>query len=125
MIVDDEPDIAEALLPKLRAAGYLPIFCGNGVAAFDRLRGEGADLAVLDVNMPVMDGLELCRRIRRDPLLRGLPIILLTVRGGAHEQVKGFESGADDYIPKPYDASVLIARLRALERRALQTATKH
>jgi two-component system, OmpR family, response regulator len=117
MVVDDERSLAHLIVSFLKGAGYDVVYCANGAAAWKRLQKEKVDIAILDVNMPRMGGLELCQRIRTDFKLRSLPILMLTIRRKTREQVEGYESGADDYLAKPFEFSVLLARLQALERR--------
>jgi DNA-binding response OmpR family regulator len=123
LVAEDEKDLRDMLLVFLATQGYDPIVCQDGAVAWDHLQKEGADMAVLDINMPNMDGLELLQRIRLDQRLRGLPIIMLTVLGDIPDQVEGFETGADDYIGKPFEFPVLLARIKALERRTLGAAS--
>jgi DNA-binding response OmpR family regulator len=122
LVADDGPDLRSLLLVFLATQGYDPIVCQDGSAAWAHLQGEGADMAVLDINMPKMDGLELCQRIRLDRSLKRLPIIILTAMQDDALQVEGLDVGADDYIVKPFDCSVLLARIKALERRMLGSA---
>jgi DNA-binding response OmpR family regulator len=123
LVAEDEKDLRDMLLVFLATEGYDPVVCQDGMVAWDHLQKEGADMAVLDINMPNMDGLELCQRIRLDNRLKHLPVIMLTVRGDIPDQVEGFETGADDYIGKPFEFPVLLARIKALERRTLRAAS--
>jgi DNA-binding response OmpR family regulator len=123
LVAEDEKDLRDMLLVFLATQGYDPIVCQDGAVAWDHLQKEGADMAVLDINMPNMNGLELLQRIRLDQRLRDLPIIMLTVLGDIPDQVEGFETGADDYIGKPFEFPVLLARIKALERRTLGAAS--
>ena len=122
LVAEDEKDLRDMLLVFLATHGYDPIACQDGAVAWDHLQEENADMAVLDINMPHMDGLELCRRIRSDLRLKDLPIIMLTVKSGIKDLVNGFKTGADDYIGKPFEFPVLLARIRALERRTIGAA---
>ena len=119
LVAEDEPDLRDMLLIFLATQGYDPVVCPDGEAAWDHLQKEEAGMAVLDVNMPRMDGLELCRRIRQSRRLQRLPVIMLSVRGALHDRVEGFATGADDYIGKPYAPPFLLARIRSLERRCV------
>jgi DNA-binding response OmpR family regulator len=83
------------------------------------LQAEGADMAVLDINMPEMDGIELLGNIRSDDRFKNMPVIMLTIRAFTEDQVQGYECGADDYLTKPFSNDVLIARVKVLERRIL------
>lgn len=123
LVAEDDEGMAEFLEYVLKAAGYEPLMCADGAEAWDRLMKEGADLAVLDVNMPRLSGLELCDLIRADARRREMPVLMLTVRSKPDDQVEGYQSGADDYLPKPFSIDVLVARLRALERRLLAQGT--
>jgi DNA-binding response OmpR family regulator len=121
LVAEDDEGMAEFLEHVLRTAGYEPLVCRDGAEAWERLEREGADLAVLDVNMPRLSGFELCDRIRHDALRCRMPVLMLTVRNKADDLEEGYQTGADDYLPKPFSIDVLIARLRALERRLLHT----
>ena len=122
MIVEDEKDLGDMLVRFLKRGGYEPLYAADGAEAWRRLQKEEVDILVTDLNMPEMDGLELVQRLRAHPRLRGLPVIMLTVKNELPSQVEGYEVGADDYISKPFDFPVLLARLRALERRVLGAA---
>lgn len=123
LIVEDEKDLGEMIARFLKRAGYDAVHCLDGAAAWSRLQKEGADLVLTDLNMPVMDGLELVQRLRVDPRFHALPVLMLTVKQELDQQVEGYELGADDYMAKPFDFPVLLARLQALERRTLGTTT--
>jgi two-component system, OmpR family, alkaline phosphatase synthesis response regulator PhoP len=117
LVVEDEQHLADGLRFNLEAESYDAEVVDNGEAALDRILGLGepVDLVVLDVMLPGVSGFEVVRRLREAG--RYLPVLLLTARGHADDVVKGFEAGADDYLPKPFDLSVLIARITALLRR--------
>ena len=121
LLAEDDPVFRELVSEILQEAGYEVVAGENGQEALDLLLTRGADMAVLDLNMPVMDGLELTRRIRSDENLKEMPILMLTVRSYVEDQITGFDRGADDYLTKPFDRKMLIARLRVLERRILGT----
>jgi two-component system response regulator MprA len=113
--VDDDPMVATTVERVLRPEGYQVEVAHDGQAALDRARARRPDLVVLDVMMPGIDGLEVCRQLRaRD----NLPILLLTARGGTVDRVHGLDTGADDYLVKPFAYAELLARVRALLRRA-------
>ena len=118
LVVDDEPDVVEVISVGLRlsAPDWEVLSAEDGVAALEVFRKAGPDLIILDMNMPGMSGLEVCRAIRRESA--DVPIIFLTVRDEEIEKVRGLESGADDYITKPFSPLELMARIRALLRRA-------
>jgi len=119
LIADDNAGfrvLAEELLTK---AGYEPSVHEDGLLAWESLQAEGADMAILDINMPVMNGIELLGRIRADERFKKMPVLLLTVRSQTEDQVEGYNCGADDYLPKPFSNEVLLARIKTLERRIL------
>lgn len=119
LIADDDEMFRLLVSEVLSAAGYSVSAHENGRYAWEHLQAEGADLAVLDVNMPEMDGFELLSRIRADERSRALPVLLLTIRAEVADQVSGYDCGADDYLPKPFSKEVLVARVKVLERRIL------
>lgn len=116
LVVEDDPNVRSTLEQLLRFEGYLVSLAGDGREALDLLETDRPDLAVVDVVMPRLDGLSLCRTLRR----RGdrLPILVLTARGQVGDRVAGLDAGADDYLAKPFDTEELLARLRALLRRS-------
>jgi two-component system response regulator MprA len=115
LVVDDEPAVREALSRALEIEGYEVELAGDGAQGAQRLERNRADLVVLDVAMPVMDGLEFCRRLRRAG--NRVPILMLTARESVPDRVRGLEAGADDYLVKPFALAELVARIRALLRR--------
>jgi len=115
LIVDDDPPSVKMIGFLLREEGYTILTASSGPEALRLLNEEMPDLVILDVMMPGMDGLEVCRRIRRST---DLPIIFLSARGEASDRVAGLDVGADDYLPKPFEPSELLARVRAVMRRA-------
>ena len=118
MIVEDEEPLALLLRYNLEAEGYEVETIARGDDADTRLREGAPDLAVLDWMLPGLSGIELIRRLRARPETQQLPIIMLTARGEETERVRGLATGADDYIVKPFSVPELIARVRALLRRA-------
>ena len=114
-LVDDEENIRETVGFALRREGYQVEVFADGLAAWERLREELTDVVVLDISMPRMDGLELCRRLRK--LSETLPIIFLTSRDEEFDRVLGLELGADDYLCKPFSMRELMARVKVLFRR--------
>src|SRR5262245_39089016 len=116
LVVEDEPALAEQLSASLRQAGYAVDCAGDGARADFLARTEQYDAVVLDLGLPKIDGLTLLRRWRDAAL--SMPILVLTARGGWHEKVQGIDSGADDYVAKPFRMEEVLARLRALLRRA-------
>jgi two-component system, OmpR family, response regulator MtrA len=122
LIVEDDPSIREVTALGLRAAGFEVLTAADGAEAVDRWRSERPDLVLLDVMLPRLDGLEVCRQIRRESTV---PIVMLTARGDTIDVVVGLETGADDYVTKPFEMPELVARLRAaLRRRGRDTATE-
>jgi two-component system, OmpR family, response regulator MprA len=121
LVVDDEPAVRDSLRRALQLEGYEVELAGDGLEALDRLSGNGVDAAgvdavVLDISMPRLDGLEACRRLRKDG--HSLPVLMLTARDEVSDRVAGLDAGADDYVVKPFALEELLARLRALLRRA-------
>ena len=114
LVVDDEPKIVRLARDYLEHSGYRVVTAGDGKAALDTLRQSRPDLVVLDLNLPGIDGLEVCRRIRSDS---DVPIIMLTARVEETDRLIGLEIGADDYITKPFSPRELVARTRAVLRR--------
>jgi DNA-binding response OmpR family regulator len=117
LIVEDEDHLATGLKFNLEAEGYVAEVEKDGQAALDRLTagGNGFDLVLLDVMLPRMDGFEVVRRLRDTGIF--VPVMMLTARGRAEDVLRGFELGADDYVPKPFDLSILLARIQSLLRR--------
>ncbi len=119
-IVEDERDIADLVEHYLRQEGFQTEIVADGARALDRIRRTSPDLVVLDLMLPGMDGLEICRALRQDERFRSLPIIMLTAKAAESDKVAGLEIGADDYITKPFSPRELVARVRALLRRRSQ-----
>src|ERR671910_1874773 len=118
LVVEDEEALTTLLRYNLDAEGYEVETVSRGDDADMRLKEKTPDLVVLDWMLPGLSGIELCRRLRTRPETRSLPIIMLTARGEESERVRGLATGADDYIVKPFSVPELIARVRALLRRA-------
>ena len=118
LIVEDEEPLTMLLRYNLESAGYTVDSAARGDEAELKLREATPDLIVLDWMLPGISGIELCRRLRARPETRALPIIMLTARGEESEKVRGLATGADDYIVKPFSVPELLARVRALLRRA-------
>ncbi len=116
LVVDDDRAVRESLRRSLTFNGYTVITAGDGVEALEKITSERPDAVVLDVMMPRLDGLEVCRRLRSTG--DDLPILVLTARDSVSERVAGLDAGADDYLPKPFALEELLARMRALMRRA-------
>lgn len=116
LVVDDEPVIMESLAYSLRREGYEVTVSPNGLEALDLFDKIHPDLVVLDIMLPGIDGLEVCRRLRSRS---AVPIIMLTARGDEVDRILGLEIGADDYLPKPFSFRELLARIRSLVRRVV------
>ena len=114
LVVDDEPDALEVLGFKLKEAGYTPIFAKDGTRAVTAARDERPALIVLDLMLPEIDGLEVCKILRRDPATAMIPIIMLTARAAEMDRVLGLELGADDYVTKPFSPRELVLRIKKL-----------
>jgi DNA-binding response OmpR family regulator len=117
LVVDDELDALEVLGFKLREAGFAPIFATDGLKALAAIRAEKPDLIVLDLMLPELDGLEVCKLMRRDPATAGIPVLMLTAKAAEMDRVVGLELGADDYVTKPYSPRELVLRIRKLLKR--------
>lgn len=117
LLVDDEPDILEFIEYNLRKEGYQVILAHNGKEAVETAKKEKPHLIIMDIMMPVMDGIEACRHIRAMPELQHTVITFLTARNEEYSQIAGFDVGADDYISKPIKPRVLVSRIKALLRR--------
>jgi DNA-binding response OmpR family regulator len=115
LAVDDDPELRGLIAFALRQAGYLVIETATGAEALAAFEREQPDLAILDVNLPDINGFEVCRRIRAQS---SAPIMMLTVRNTEEDEVKGLDLGADDYLTKPFSPRTLLARVRALLRRS-------
>lgn len=118
LIVEDEPDIRGLLAFHLEREGYQVVKSSTGADALRQVRARPPDLVLLDLMLPEMDGLEVCRRLRQDPATAPLPIVMLTAKGEEVDRVLGLELGADDYIVKPFSPKEVVARIRAVLRRS-------
>ncbi len=115
LVVDDDQALAEMIGIVLRTEGFEPFFCADGTSALEEFRAAKPDLVLLDLMLPGIDGIEVCSRIRAES---GTPIIMLTAKSDTADVVKGLESGADDYMVKPFNPKELIARIRTRLRPA-------
>src|SRR4051812_7981240 len=118
LVVEDEPALATMLRYNLEKQGFRVEEATDGQEALTRIAEEKPDLVLLDWMLPVMSGIEVCRQIRRRPETRTLPVIMVTARVEDSDAVRGLNTGADDYITKPFGIEALLARIRALLRRS-------
>lgn len=117
LIVDDEMDTLLPLKKSLEAGGYIVVEALNGQEALNSVKNEIPDIILLDIMLPGMDGYEVCSRLKNNALTKNIPIIMLTARDNVKEKVKGLETGADDYVAKPYNLHELKARIKSVLRR--------
>lgn len=118
LVIDDEPDLRELVRVNLDQAGYGVETASSGREALQALRCSTPDLVVLDLMLPDISGTELCRKIRSDPALADIPVIMLTAKAAEIDRVVGFELGADDYVTKPFSPRELVLRISAVLRRS-------
>ncbi|MDQ2888804.1 MAG: response regulator transcription factor [Chloroflexota bacterium] len=118
LVVDDEAILVETIAYNLEQAGYRVVTAADGGSALDAARSEIPDLIILDVMLPGMDGLEVCRQLRKESGTATTPIVMLTAKSDEIDKVVGLEVGADDYVTKPFGRRELLARVRALLRRS-------
>lgn len=117
LVVEDEPAQREVLRYNLEAEGFAVLLAEDGEDALEQLRASEPDIVVLDWMLPKVSGIEVCRQIKTDRRLRAIPVIMLSARGDEDDRVRGLETGADDYVVKPYSVAELLARLRTQLRR--------
>lgn len=117
VIVEDEETLVKNLAGKMQDEGYKVVTATDGEDGLDKIRSEQPDLVILDIMLPRLDGLSICRMVRHDPALSHIPIIMLTARGTEVDKIIGLENGADDYIVKPFSLGEMLARVRAVMRR--------
>ena len=118
LIVEDEADIRELISFNLEMSGYKVMKAADGEEGLNIARTHEPDLIILDIMLPGMDGLKVCRQLKADTATRRIPVLMLTARAEEDDQVAGFDSGADDYITKPFSPRVLVARVKAALRRS-------
>ena len=121
LVVEDDDEIAQVLQRSLRLDGYDVRIAGDGEAALDQAAAYHPDLVILDLGLPKLDGIEVARRLRAAD---DVPILMLTARDAVESRVEGLDSGADDYLVKPFERQELLARLRALLRRRPRAAAR-
>jgi DNA-binding response OmpR family regulator len=124
LVVDDEPEAVELVEFNLEQAGYAVITAADGTEALNKARANSPDLIVLDLMLPEIGGLEVCKMLRRDPATIGIPIIMLTAKAAEIDRVLGLELGADDYITKPFSPRELVLRIKKLLQRGQASPTK-
>ena len=117
VIIEDEPDIVQLVRYSFQKEGFQVESFGRGKDGLEHLRRKSPDLVLLDIMLPDMDGLDICRRLRADDRLKTLPVIFLTAKGAEIDRVLGLEIGADDYVVKPFSPRELLARVKAVLRR--------
>jgi phosphate regulon transcriptional regulator PhoB len=118
LVVDDEADLVELVTYNLNKEGFTVDSASDGEAALSKLRKGKYDLVVIDLMLPGIQGIELCRILRNDPNIAGLPVIMLTAKGEEVDKIVGLEMGADDYVTKPFSPRELVARVKAVLRRS-------
>ncbi|MDQ8207218.1 response regulator transcription factor [Coraliomargarita sp. SDUM461003] len=118
LVLDDEPDVTELLEYKLEQEGYRVEVLNDPLVFVAKVRDFVPDLMILDIMMPELNGLQLCRIARSDPSMKDIPIIFLSARGEAEDRVKGLETGADDYLSKPFNAKELLLRISNMLNRS-------
>jgi DNA-binding response OmpR family regulator len=117
LVIEDEEVLVNNLADKLKAEGFNVVVARDGENGLEKIRSEHPDLIVLDIMLPGLDGLSICRMVRHDTSTAHIPIIMLTARGTEVDKIVGLESGADDYIVKPFGLGEFLARVRAVLRR--------
>lgn len=117
LVVEDEPDIREVMEYSLAREGFRVLTTGDGELGLAKAREKAPDLVLLDLMLPGLDGVDVCRRLKEDPLTRAVPVIMVTAKGEESDVVLGLGIGADDYVVKPFSPKELIARVRAVLRR--------
>jgi len=122
LVIEDDLDIGQLITHYLQKAEFEPTLIPNGAEGLARARRDPPDVIILDVMLPGMDGLAVCRALRADPNTALVPIIMLTAKAEESDRIVGLELGADDYITKPFSPNEVVARVRALLRRAQRTA---
>ena len=117
LVIEDEPDLLEVVQYNLEREGHKVIVCRNGEQGLSRIRTDDPDLVILDLMLPGMDGVEVCRQVKSDPVTRNIPVIMVTAKSEESDIVLGLGIGADDYITKPFSPRELVARVKVVLRR--------
>ncbi|MBI3595145.1 MAG: response regulator transcription factor [Nitrospirae bacterium] len=123
VVLEDEPHITELLTHLFEKEGYIVRSSSDGITGFRKIKEEKPDILVLDLMIPGMDGLEVCKKVRGDASVSSLPILMLTAKGEESNKIIGLELGADDYMSKPFSQKELLSRVKAVLRRAHPPAT--
>ena len=124
LIIEDEKDIAELIRHYLEKDKFETLLASDGEKGLELIRRQNPDVVILDLMLPKIDGIEVCKRIRSDSKVSGVPIIMLTAKGDESDRIIGLELGADDYVTKPFSPKELVARIKALLRRVERTVEK-
>ena len=124
LVVDDEPDLVELVTYNLTREGFRIVSASDGEEALDKIKDESFDLIILDLMLPGLQGTELCRIIRNNPKTDSIPIIMLTAKVDVMDKIQGLDTGADDYMTKPFSPRELAARVNAVLRRSAKRATR-
>jgi two-component system phosphate regulon response regulator PhoB len=122
LVVDDEADVTGLLSYNLKAKGFAVETLNDPHQSIGRMRAFGPDLVILDVMMPELSGIQVCRLMRADPALKAVPVVFLTAKAEEHDRILGLESGADDYICKPFNLKELVLRVQSILRRSGENA---
>ncbi len=117
LVIEDDQSVREAMVYNLKQEGYAVVSASDGEKGYALIRSELPDLVILDIMLPKLDGLAICRMVRKNPDIAATPIIMLSARGTQGDKMVGLDSGADDYVTKPFDLGELLARIRAVMRR--------
>jgi len=118
LLVDDEIDTLLPLKRSLEVEDYIVVGAANGLEALIKAKTEIPDIILLDLMMPEMDGYEVCEKLKKDPVTKNIPVIILTAKDAVRDKVKGLDIGADDYVTKPFNLTELRARIKSVLRRA-------
>ncbi|MEM6821512.1 MAG: response regulator [Verrucomicrobiota bacterium] len=124
IIVEDEPDVIDLLQMSLKGAGFRVVTAEDGEAGLRKIREDHPDMAILDIMLPKLSGLEVCKALRKDPSTASIPVLFLTAKSDEVDRIVGLELGADDYVTKPFSPRELVLRVKSILRRTNQTESK-